>query len=141
MNSLFIAKILLALSTISMLSVNNFFTEIGADHGKQYHKFTMTLYPLNASERVYACCANMKTMIIAITQAPESYANLSKLYDLVGVKDLLDIIIAGDLKVSNRWTGLSNHASCYPCAYFLSMSSSWSAAAPLRSVADKERNF
>ncbi len=73
----------------------------------------MTLCPLNASEIVYSCSANMKTMIIAITQARESYDNLDKLYDLVGLKDPSGIIIASDLEVSNI----------------------------LRSVADNERNF
>ncbi len=66
---------------------------------------------------VYSCFANMKNMIIAITQARESSGNLAKLYDLVGLKDLSDIIIVSDVKVSNNLTGRGNHASRYPCVY------------------------
>ncbi len=75
-----------------------------------------------------------KTMLLAVCQAPETYANLKSLFTLLKAPPDLECVYACDLKVINIATGLSSHSSRHPSPYCTSRSAHWDEPATLWTI-------
>ncbi len=113
---------------------NDFTVKFGIDYGQSFLKVTMTLTTASrhsSGQRNPSLNGGKKTMLLAVCQAPEMYANLKSLFALLKA---FKCVCACGLKVINIATGLSSHSSRHPGPYWTSRSAHWAEQAPLRTI-------
>ncbi len=82
-----------------------------------------------------------KTMLLAVCQAPETYAKLMSLFILLKASRDFECVYAADLKVVNIVTELSSHSSRQPCPYCTSKSGLWDTKAPIHTIQMNSDNY
>ncbi len=122
----------------------DFIIKCGIDYGQSFLKVTVTLAESSTTPGVHRNASNnggKKTMLLAVCQAPETYANLRSLFTLLKASRDFECVYAADLKVVNIVTGLSSHSSRHPCPYCTSKSGLWDTKAPLRTIQMNSDNY
>ncbi len=119
---------------------------IGIDYGKSFLKITLAIPEPTSSTSTkklsgFKLSGSMKTLLLAVCQAPETYANLQSIIQLLKIPSELDITYIGDLKLLNIVTGVGSHSSAHPCTYCISPASNWDEAAQLRTLQMNSEQF
>ncbi len=119
----------------------DFIIKCGIAYCQSFLKVTVTLAESSTTPGVQRNASNnggKKTMLLAVCQAPETYANLMFLFTLLKASRDFECVYAADLKVVKIVTGLSSHSSRHPCT---SKSGLWDTKAPLRTIQMNSDNY
>ncbi len=91
-------------------------TQIGIDYGKSFLKVTLAIpEPTSSTKKLsgFRLSGSVKTLLLAVCQAPETYSNMFIIIQLLKVPSELVITYIWDLKLLD----IGTHSSAHPCAY------------------------